>query len=153
MFDAEMRLLHSSKTVNLCDLVEGKPVLVVNTASHCGFTPQFKALEAVHQQYGAQGLVVIGFASDDFRQEAKDEAEAAAICYKNYGVSFTMLAPSRVTGDRANAVFKAINRQSKQPDWNFNKYVIDKNGAVVQRFGSATKPDNKKVRDAIGMVL
>jgi hypothetical protein len=78
------RKLHSSDSVNLCTLVAGKPMLIVNTASHCGYTPQFKGLQAAYENYKARGLVVVGFASDDFNQEAKDEAEAATMCYINY---------------------------------------------------------------------
>ena len=153
MFNTQMRQLHSDKMIKLCELVENKPVLVVNTASHCGYTPQFKGLESLHQQYKDQGLTVIGFASNDFNQEAKKEAEAATICYKNYGVSFTMLAPSKVKGDQANPVFIKINKQSQQPSWNFNKYVIDKNGKVVARFGSSVKPGDKQLQQAIKKVL
>ena len=153
IFDSEMRELHSPKLIKLCELVGENPALVVNTASHCGFTPQFKALEALHQQYKSLGLVVIGFASNDFFQEVEDEAKSATICYENYGVSFTMLAPSKVKGKHANAVFKQINQQSQQPKWNFNKYVIDKNGKVIAHFGSRTKPDNKKLLNTIKQVL
>src|SRR5690606_11788486 len=83
----EYRKLHSSDSVNLCELMAGKTALVVNTASHCGFTPQFEALEAVHQAYQAKGLVVLGVPSDDFKQAAETEAEEATICFTNYGVS------------------------------------------------------------------
>ena len=76
MFDHEMRKLHSKQQVDICKLVGGKPALIINTASHCGYTRQFKGLEALYQRYKDQGLVIIGFASDDFNQEAKDEAKA-----------------------------------------------------------------------------
>lgn len=153
MFNTDMRLLHSDKSVNLCDVVQGHPVLVVNTASHCGFTPQFKGLEKLHQAYKDKGLVVIGFASDDFYQEANSEAEAATICYVNFGVSFTMVSPSHVRGDKANSVFAAINAQSSSPSWNFNKYLVDANGKVVAHFGSRVVPDDAKVLAAIDALL
>jgi glutathione peroxidase len=153
MFNTDMRLLHSEKTVNLCDIVKGRPVLVVNTASHCGFTPQLKGLEKLHQTYKDKGLVVIGFTSDDFYQEAETESEAAKICYVNFGVSFTMLAPSHVKGDKANKVFAAINKQSKAPSWNFNKYLVDANGVVVEHFGSNVKPEDIKLSAAIDALL
>ncbi len=151
--EESMRKLHSQDQVNLCEIQAGRPMLVVNTASHCGYTPQFKGLEALHQKYGEQGLVVIGFASDDFRQEAKDEASAADVCYVNYGVTFTMLAPSHVKGPEANPVFKALAEQSKAPGWNFNKYLVDASGVVVQQFDGGTTPDSKIMQQAIESVL
>lgn len=149
----ELRKLHSSDSVNLCDIAQGKPLLVINTASHCGFTPQFKGLEAVYQQYRNQGLQVIGFASDDFRQAAKDEATAAKVCYVNYGVTFTMLAPTAVSGPSANPVFAELGRQTAPPRWNFNKYLVDASGNVVGHFDSGTSPDSPVLRAAIERVL
>jgi glutathione peroxidase len=151
--DHTLRRLHSKETVNLCESFAGQPMLIVNTASFCGFTPQFEGLEALHQQYAERGLVVVGFASDDFRQEARDEAEAANVCYKNYGVTFSMIAPTHVKGDDANPVFKQLNRATQAPNWNFNKYLIDADGAVVEHFGSSVRPDSAKLRDAIDGIL
>ena len=151
--DHDLPKLHSKDTVNLCDLAAGKPMLVVNTASHCGFTGQFKGLEALHQRYGKQGLVVVGFASDDFNQEAKTEEEAATICFKNFGVTFTMIAPSPVTGANATPVFAHINQQAKAPRWNFNKYLLNAKGDVVKSFGSTTGPESKALTQAIDTVL
>lgn len=149
----EYRKLHSSESVDLCKLVENKPVLVVNTASHCGFTKQFKGLENLHQTYKDQGLVVVGFASDDFDQEAKDEKEAADICFVNFGVTFTMLAPTHVKGDQANALFAELADQADAPKWNFNKYLLDREGKLVEHFGSSVKPDAKPLVHAIEGVL
>ncbi|MCB1842470.1 MAG: glutathione peroxidase [Halioglobus sp.] len=149
----DLRKLHSSETVNLCAVAKGKPLLIVNTASHCGFTPQFKSLEALYQTYRAQGLRVVGFASDDFRQAARDEETAARVCYVNYGVTFTMLAPSSVRGANANPVFAELGRQAEPPAWNFNKYVVDANGKVTAHFGSSTSPDSDALRAAIEAVL
>lgn len=151
--DHDLRKLHSKDTVNLCDSFEGRPLLIVNTASHCGYTKQFGGLEALSQQYSERGLAVVGFASNDFRQEAKDEAQAADICYKNYGVTFTMIAPSGVKGDDANPVFTELNRQAGKPSWNFNKYLVDRDGNVVERFGSNTRPDDAQLTDAIEKLL
>ena len=153
MFNVSMRLLHSQKSVNVCDIVRGHPVLVVNTASHCGFTPQFKGLEALHEKYKDKGLVVLGFASDDFWQEDKSEAEAAKICYVNFGVTFTVFAPTAVRGDDVNHVFAELNKQAGKPSWNFNKYLVDANGKVIEHFGSRVKPDSPKLTSAIDALL
>jgi glutathione peroxidase len=151
--DHSMRKLHSREEVNFCQAFAGQPMLIVNTASHCGYTPQFSGLEALYKKYQDKGLVVIGFASDDFRQEAGDEASAANVCYVNYGVTFTMIAPSHVKGTDANPVFRALNSQSQAPGWNFNKYLLDASGKVVQHFGSNTRPDSKALQTAIESVL
>jgi glutathione peroxidase len=147
--DHEFARLHSTKSVNLCSEYAGKPMLLVNTASHCGFTPQFKGLEALHKKYAPSGLVVVGFASDDFNQEAKDEAEAADICFVNFGVTFTMLAPTAVKGKDANPVFKELGRASGEPKWNFNKYLVSADGKVVEHFDSRVSPDSPKMIEAI----
>lgn len=137
----EFKRLHSNESVNLCALYTGKPMVLINTASHCGFTKQFKPLEELYQKYKDQGVQVVGFASDDFNQEAKSEKEAASICYKNYGVTFTMLAPTKVKGDEANAVFSHLAKVSgEQPSWNFNKYLVSADGNKVQHFGSRENP-------------
>ncbi|MFK7830341.1 MAG: glutathione peroxidase [Congregibacter sp.] len=151
--DHSMRRLHSQEEVNLCAVADGKPVLIVNTASHCGFTPQFKGLESLHQAYKDRGLVVLGFASDSFAQEADSEAKAADVCFVNYGVSFTMLAPSSVKGPAANPVFQTLNAEAGAPLWNFNKYLVDSDGQVIEHFDSGTRPDSAKLTAAIEKVL
>lgn len=151
--DHDMRKLHSQDQVNFCELQDGKPMLIINTASHCGYTKQFKGLEALHKAYQEKGLVVVGFASNDFQQEAKDEEKAAEVCYVNYGVTFTMIAPSHVRGDEANPVFAELATQSDKPSWNFNKYLVDSSGKVVQHFGSNTSPDDQGLAAAIESVL
>lgn len=151
--DHELRKLHSRDHINLCAVAAGKPMMVVNTASHCGYTGQLEGLEALHQAYRKQGLVVIGFASDDFRQEAATEAEAASVCYKNFGVTFTMIAPGPVTGADANPVFAHINAQSQPPRWNFSKYVLDAEGRVVEAFPSQVRPNDPELIRAIESVL
>jgi glutathione peroxidase len=148
----EYRKLHSSQSVNLCKAFAGKPMLIVNTASHCGFTPQFRGLEAVHEKYKNRGLAVVGFSSDDFNQEAKDEAAAADTCFVNYGVTFTMLAPQRVKGAEANAVFRELARQTQEPKWNFNKYLVSADGKV-QHFDSRVAPDSPQLNEAIEKLL
>lgn len=149
----EFRKLHSDESINLCEALNGRPALIVNTASHCGFTPQFEGLEALHERYGEKGLVVLGFPSDDFRQAARDEKKAAEVCYKNYGVTFTMLAPIKVRGNDAHPLFGELARQSSAPGWNFNKYVVDRDGRVIEHFGSMTGPESRRMRKAIERVL
>lgn len=149
----EYRQLHSTKDIDLCKLTEGKPVLVVNTASHCGYTKQFKGLEAVSKKYQDKGLVVVGFASNDFNQEAKDEAEAATICFENFGVTFTMFAPTHVRGDAANPLFKSLAQATSEPKWNFNKYLLDRDGKIIGHFGSGVKPEGKEISAAIEKLL
>jgi glutathione peroxidase len=151
--DQTLRKLHSQDSINLCESFAGKPMLIVNTASHCGFTSQFKGLEDLHQEYKEQGLVVVGFSSNDFNQEAKDEAKAAKICFVNNGVSFTMLAPSHVRGEAANPVFRQLSEQTQAPGWNFNKYLVDRNGKVVEHFESRVTPESEQLRDAIEKLL
>lgn len=145
--------LHANDTVNLCEIAEGKSLLIVNTASHCGYTRQFEGLEALHQEYKDKNLMVVGFASNDFNQEAKTEEEAARVCRENFGVTFTMVAPSYVKGQRANPVFREINRQSEEPSWNFNKYLINSRGEVIRHFGSRVEPGDKELKQAIETLL
>lgn len=141
--------LHSSKQVDLCELTQGKPVLIVNTASNCGYTPHFKQLEAIHKKYSDKGLVVIGFPSNDFFQEEDEEKETAKVCYVNYGVTFTMLSTSEVRGGDANSVFKHLAKQSSAPKWNFYKYLVDGNGENVQVFSPKVAPDSAEFVQAI----
>lgn len=153
MFNHTLRKLHSQALVDLCQVTAKKPVLAVNTASHCGFTYQFEGLEALHKKYSERGLVVIGFSSNDFYQEAKTEEAAAKICYVNFGVSFLMLAPTHVKGKKANPVFQAINAQQKAPGWNFTKYLIDPEGKVISRFSSSVKPEDPELNQDIELLL
>jgi glutathione peroxidase len=151
--DHDFQKLHSTESVNVCKDFAGRPLLIVNTASHCGYTPQFKGLEAVYEKYKDRGLVVVGFPSDDFNQEARDQAETAEVCYVNYGVKFTMLAPTAVKGAGANAVFKELNRRSHEPTWNFNKYLVSRDGATVQHFDSDVTPESPEFNRAVEKLL
>ena len=149
----DFRKLHSSETVNICKDFAGKPLVIVNTASHCGFTPQFEGLQAVHEKYKDRGLVMIGFASDDFNQEDKSEENAAEICYINYGVKFTMLSPTHVKGANANPVFAELNKQKQEPKWNFNKYFVRADGKVENYFAQNVTPESKQFTDAVESLL
>lgn len=153
LFNHQLPRLHSSETLDMQPFA-GHPMLIINTASFCGFTGQFAGLEALHQQYKAQGLKVVGFPSNDFRQEASDEAKTAEVCFINYGVSFDMAQPVKVTGKEAHPIFQEIARQSdKPPRWNFYKYVLDKEGRVTAVFSTLTKPDDPELQAAIKAVL
>ena len=151
--DTELRLLHSDKTVNICKDYGDKTMLIVNTASKCGFTPQFEGLEALHNEFKDKGLLVLGFPSDSFNQEIKNEADVAEVCYMNYGVTFTMLSTVSVRGNDAHPIFKALAKQSEAPGWNFNKYLVDKNGKVLRHFGSRAQPDSEEFREFIRSAL
>ena len=151
--NVDLRVLRSDKTVNICEDHANKPMLIVNTASKCGFTPQFEGLEALHQQYKDDGLVVLGFPSDSFKQEIKNEEKVAEVCFINYGVTFTMLSPVDVRGDNAHQIFKELAKQSEQPGWNFNKYVLNKNGEVIRHFGSRVRPDSNEMVEVIKSAL
>ncbi len=149
----EVGKLHSSQMLNLCELMGKRPVLIVNTASHCGFTGQFKGLEALYQRYEKQGLVVVGVPSDSFNQEADNAAETAEVCYKNYGVSFPMTQVLPVRGEEAHAMFKHLSTQQQAPQWNFNKYLVDQKGHVVAHFPSHVTPQDARLRNAIEKLL
>ena len=149
----EFKRLNSSESLNLCTESAGKPLLVVNTASFCGFTPQFKGLEALHKEYGGRGLVVLGFPSDDFRQEAGSEEKTAEVCYINYGVTFKMMAPISVKGENAHPLFKELAHRSTAPSWNFNKYLVDPSGEKVTHFDGNTTPQSPILLESIEKLL
>ncbi|SFC66158.1 glutathione peroxidase [Massilia yuzhufengensis] len=126
----------------------GKVLLVVNTASACGFTPQYKGLEALHQQYGGQGLAVLGFPCNQFgKQEPGTEAEIGEFCEKNYGVSFPMFAKVDVNGDEAHPLFKHLKGEkpgvlgTEAIKWNFTKFLVGRDGEVVKRYAPQTAPE------------
>jgi glutathione peroxidase len=145
--------LRSKDSINLCEQYAGKPLLIVNTASHCGFTPQFKGLEALYQRYQEQGLQVLGVPSDDFKQEDADLAETAKICYGNYGVTFLMSTPQVVTGKQAIPLFQYLNANGGEPGWNFYKYVVDRQGNLLASFPSQTLPDDPELIAAVEKAL
>lgn len=145
--------LRAKESIDLCQRFAGKPLVVVNTASFCGFAPQFKGLEALNQRFKGQGLEVIGVPSNDFKQESKDGAETARVCYVNYGVTFTMTEPQKVRGDDATHLFKVLASQASAPKWNFYKYVVDRQGKVIASFSSLTKPDDPEFIAAVEKAL
>lgn len=127
----------------------GKVLLVVNTASRCGFTPQYKGLEELHGKYGKQGLVVLGFPCNQFgAQEPGAESEIAEFCEMNYGVTFPMFAKIDVNGDSAHPLYKYLTNAApgllgtESIKWNFTKFLIDRNGNVIKRFAPNTAPQD-----------
>lgn len=149
LLQGELPKLRSKETINLCEQFAGKPLVIVNTASFCGFTSQFEGLEALNQRYRNQGLEILGVPSDSFKQESDDAEETAKVCYVNYGVTFTMSETQPVTGDNAIPLFKELIRQTAAPRWNFFKYVVDRKGQVIARFSSMTKPDDPELIAAV----
>ena len=137
--------------------LEGQPLLVVNTASKCGFTPQYKALEAVWQEYRDKGLVVIGVPSNDFGgQEPGKHEEIAQFCELNYGVDFPMMGKVHVKGGEAHPFFKWAALEGgflSRPRWNFFKYLVGKDGRLVDWFASMTVPNSQKIKAAIEKTL
>jgi glutathione peroxidase len=144
------------KPYALKDLM-GQPLLVVNTASKCGFTPQYKALEAVWQEYRDKGLVVIGVPSNDFGgQEPGKHEEIAQFCELNYGVDFPMMGKVHVRGGEAHPFFKWAAQEGgflSRPRWNFFKYLVGKDGRLVDWFASMTVPNSQKIKAAIEKTL
>lgn len=143
------RKLNSQETVNMCQAYKGKTVLFVNTASYCGFTPQFEGLESLYSEYKDQGLVVLGFPSHDFNQEDKNEVKTGEICRLTYGVKFPMFEATSVKGEDADPLYRMLTKKSGQaPKWNFFKYLMDKNGKIINAYASSVKPnDDVLIRD------
>jgi glutathione peroxidase len=150
VLDSTQRKLNAVEQVNLCDEFQGKVLLVVNTASQCGFTGQFEQLEKLHNKYQNQGFSVVGFPSNDFNQDRGSEEKTAKVCYLDFGVTFPMMARSSIKGAKANPVFTEIARQSGVvPRWNFYKYAIDREGNVVGTFASSTSPVSQDITSVI----
>ncbi|MDQ3039126.1 MAG: glutathione peroxidase [Pseudomonadota bacterium] len=145
------RPLTSKTPVNLQKNYGGKVLLVVNTASKCGFTPQFEGLEALHAKYKAKGFAVLGFPSGDFMaQEFTDEKQIQEFCTLTYGVKFPMFQKVHVKGGEATALYKKLEKASGEaPKWNFHKYLVSRDGRVVGSYGSRTTPDDKALVAAI----
>ena len=146
--------LQDEKPISMCQF-KGKVLLVVNTASFCGFTGQYEELEKVHSQYQAKGFSVVGFPSSDFgNQEYQSNKEIAAFCNNTFGVKFPMFAKTVVKGDSANPFYKQLAQASgEQPGWNFHKYLINRQGQVVETFKSNVSPTSPEVTQAIRRAL
>lgn len=153
VLDHSFPQLTSHEMQNLCDY-RGRVLLIVNSASYCGFTRQYDGLEALYAKYKAQGFVVLGFPSNDFgAQEPGGDKEIAKFCRLTYGVKFPMYSKSHVVGPEVNPLFKQLAEITGQaPRWNFHKYLIDKQGRVTA-FGSETEPNDPRLIAAIEKAL
>lgn len=128
----------------------GKVVLVVNTASECGYTPQYQGLQKLHEELGPKGLVVLGFPSNDFGgQEPGSSEQIATFCQKNYGVTFPLFEKVVTKGAGASPLYQALAETAGPPKWNFHKYLVDKQGRVVRGFPSSVAPESPELRAAI----
>ena len=134
---------------------KGKVLLVVNTASKCGFTPQFEALEAMHARYSGRGFAVLGFPSGDFKdQEFEDEAAIREFCTLTYGVKFPMFEKVHVVGDEATPLYRELAAAAGEaPAWNFHKYLVGSDGKVLDSWGSRVAPDAPEIVQAIEAAL
>ena len=136
--------LQDEKPQSLCQY-SGKVVVVVNTASFCGFTPQYKGLEALYNKYQGRGLVVLGFPSNDFSQESGSNKDIAEFCESTFGVKFPMFTKTAVSGKDASPLFKQLTAASSTPvGWNFYKYIISRDGLAVTAFNSMADPGSPK---------
>ena len=132
----------------------GRVVLIVNVASRCGLTPQYEQLEALYREKRDDGLVVLGFPANDFMgQEPGTDAEIAAFCSENYGVTFPMFSKISVVGDEQDPLFRELSSSTEAPTWNFTKYLVDREGRLVARFGPRTRPDAPELVAAVDRLL
>jgi glutathione peroxidase len=146
IYDFKVKTINGEETT--LQPYKGKVMLIVNVASKCGFTPQYEGLEALYEKYKDQGLVVLGFPCNQFgSQEPGSEVEIENFCRVNYGVTFPMFSKINVNGEETHSLYRYL--KSEQPGilgseaikWNFTKFLVDKEGKVVERFGSSTKPE------------
>ena len=143
----DLRKLHSNEVINICKTYAGRPMLIVNTASACGFTPQFAGLEQLHQTYGDRGLVVLGFPCNQFgSQDPGSDSEIATFCQRNYGVSFPMMSKIDVNGAEAHPLYRWLTAEapgllgSKAIKWNFTKFLVGRDGRVIRRYAPQDAP-------------
>ena len=146
--------LQTGKPESLCQY-RGKVVLIVNTASYCGYTHQYEGLEALYRKYKSRGLVVVGFPSNDFGgQEPGSNKEIAEFCRLTYGVEFPMFEKSSVTSIKTNPLYaELLARTGQSPKWNFHKYLVDRDGKQVTSFGTRVEPDNSDLVGAVERML
>ena len=153
VLDHEVRLLDSKETINLCEYKD-KVVLAVNVASRCGYTPQYEGLQNLYKDLEDKDFVILAFPSRDFMwQEFSDESKIKEFCNTKYGITFPMFATSSVKGKKANNFYKGlIKKTGIEPEWNFNKYLISRNGEV-KHFNQKVEPDNSELVKSIKILL
>ena len=145
----KINLLDSKESLNLCEF-EDSTLLVVNVASRCGFTNQYAGLQKLYEKYKDKNFTIIGIPSRDFYQEFSDESKVAEFCSTTYGVNFPMLKTSSVRGENAHPFYKSLSVASgTSPTWNFNKYLVSKNGIDVKFYSSGVRPDSPELLNAI----
>ncbi len=145
--------LQDESVQDLCQYA-GQVLLVVNTASYCGFTGQYEAMEKLYARYAGKGFQVLGFPSNDFQQEDKDNKKIAELCFNTYGVKFPMFTPVRVRGAEAHPLYQELAKASgESPRWNFHKYLVDRKGRVVASYGSTVTPMDARVTARIEQLL
>ena len=154
ILDSSLRVLDSDDEQSLCEY-SGNVVLVVNVASKCGYTPQYEGLQRIYSKYKDDGLVVIGIPSRDFfKQEFSEESKVAEFCSTEYGVDFPMFATAKVKGKRAHPFYKKLIAASgEEPQWNFNKYLINRDGQVISHYESGVEPESEELVSAIQAIL
>ncbi len=155
LLDVSLRRLAGNEMVHLCEAYQGKVILIVNTASKCGFTSQYEGLEALYRKYQDRGLVVLGLPSNDFlNQEPGNEEEIQKFCRLTYSVDFPMFEKVSVKKGSATPLMqKLVDAGAPYPKWNFYKYLIDRNGNYVDYFSSVTSPESDKLIQAIEKLL
>lgn len=155
LLNYSLQKLGSSKQINLCDAYAGKVILAVNTASKCVFTSQYEGLEKLYAAKKAEGLVVLGFPSNDFgNQEPDGDQKIQQFCKLNYGVSFPMFSKISVKGEQAHPFYQAlIKAADAKPRWNFHKYLIGRDGKLIDSYASWTGPQSNTLRKAIEAAL
>ena len=153
LLDHRFARLQDGAPQSLCQF-QNKVLLVVNTASYCGFTSQYEGLVKLYEEKKDQGLVVLGFPSNDFSQEPGSNEQVADLCFNTYGVAFPMFEKSGVRGEQANPFYQALRQASgSAPKWNFHKYLISRDGSRVESFNSLNSPDGSALRRAIDAEL
>jgi glutathione peroxidase len=155
LLDHEVRTLVEGESVQLCERYGGQVVLVVNTASKCAYTPQYDGLEQLHQTYRDQGLVVLGFPSQDFgNQEFGNEEKIRDFCRMTYGVRFPMFAKTGVREGQADPLYQGLAEAAgRYPSWNFHKYLLSRDGELVADFDSWVAPDDPRLLQAVEAAL